>query len=66
MTGPGKNVRRKPGNCQDPPGTESVGGTASAAAGPGREAQAQLDELAAALARLRDAAAAHDDDLSLT
>jgi hypothetical protein len=65
MTGSGENIRREPGSGQGRPEAKIEDGTASASAGPDRDAEGQRSGPAAALDRLRHAAAAHDEDISL-
>jgi hypothetical protein len=66
MTGSGENIRREQGSGQGRPETKIDDGTEVASAGLTREAEGQRSGLTTALDRLRHAAAAHDEDISLT
>jgi hypothetical protein len=65
MTGSGENIRREPGGGDGRPETKIDDRSASAPAGPSREAEGQRSGLTTALDKLRHAAAAHDEDISL-
>jgi hypothetical protein len=65
MTGSGENIRREPGSGEDRPETKIDDRAASASAGPARETDGQRDGVTTALDRLRHAATAHVEDVSL-